>query len=541
MSRWPPLLLFAAFMGAAMADALARMQPVDAAVPLTDADRRTIVRDERAPIQPQPVILSAELGKDADLIIILESELQVRSVLSYEDFAAHFNHPIAVEGANLLFQRFPDWLGLVRVRYGYDSLRIVWRPGVKAAWVKGNGRHALRLKRTAELEKQTQEPEESDDPMASLHQLQARLMALSGAPSLPTQPVPTDKTDAGQVQALADLAALQEQAGMWMEALETYDKALRQKPNDPDLQKNHKRLVATHAGTLSVGTAYADNRMDGVMRQTFYGRFEQPLNNRLRLKGGLADNHIDAIDPWPVFSERVNEHFVQYQLGLIRDETDGARTILTLAARPQLGFEATHEYPAWSGSWEGKLRLRYPDENETVSLLHQGVRDQVGLARRDQWGSEWETRLFAAANRYHLSGFDNAARSYQIQESLQWRPGLGPLHLQYDFSREYPQDLRFSSKEDGSLFSPYPIPRNESHALAIGWNWESAILADAVTLSETFNRFSREHVLALSLVSGWRWADDARLNLSMDVGLTLNPRTSRPFLRLQISHDLFRF
>ena len=361
---------------------------------------------------------------------------------------------------------------------GYDTLLLQLGPGI--GFVREDAPDTLRL---------TMRPDAGEAPVAAtpsndqgalrLRLLDAQLLAQEGqtaAARAKMQALLPDMRDSPEP--LAGLAGLDQSLGRWRLARSEYAEALRFDPGNPSIGDAVAAIDRAQASRV---------RVDIESRQTEGGL---GAGRATALIEGLSGHHLFG-DGWRVgFASdlaHVNAQQVQRANGVVstfrgtrgrtevylqHDGLDGNVFTGSLFSNGDtVGGGLRAELPDEFGMTSVRAEYRRPDWDFFQSIVDQGTRDRLSIARRQQFGSDLSARLEVALNRYNIEHAPDVARTVSVNGELRLGrlAGVRGLSVAYVLDGEYLFKQAERTGPGGTRYKPLQLVDREVHALTLGY------------------------------------------------------------------------
>ena len=336
---------------------------------------------------------------------------------------------------------------------------------------------------------------------------------------------------------LNGLAGIAQQTGRWRQALALYRDSLRLDAGDPSVSDAVAAIERGQASRVRTDLEY--RQLEGgtgagkttAVIASIGG--QQLLDNGWRLGLSLDLAHVDAdriqrangtIESFSGLRQR-GEIYAQHT------ELDGQVLIGSLFmsnSMPGVGFR--WERPDDRGTTFLRAEYRRPNWDFLQSIVEEGTRDRLAVARSQRVGRDVSLRLEVAGNRYGIRGDGDVARTVTVTGEARFAglAGLTGLSTAYVFDGEYllEQSERFSPT--GGRYAPLPILDREVHAAVLTYSgtWGNRI-ADGLLAYEAsggygIDRYGKAGPLAYAAV-GYNWDNleiRIRANYVQDIGRT---------------------
>ena len=336
---------------------------------------------------------------------------------------------------------------------------------------------------------------------------------------------------------LNGLAGIAQQTGRWRQALALYQDSLRLEPGDPSVADVIAAIERAQASRVRTDIEYRQlegGAGAGKTTAVIAGLSgHQLLSNGWRLGLSLDLAHVDAdriqrangaVEGFSGLRQR-GEVYGQYT-GLDGQVLTGS--LFLSGDTPGVGIR--WERPDDRGTTFLRAEYRRPNWDFLQSIVEDGTRDRLAIARSQRVGRDVGLRLEVAGNRYGIRGDGDVARSITVtgEARLAGLGGLRGLSAAYVLDGEYVLDRSERFNTGGARYSPLPILDREVHAAVLTYSgvWGNRI-ADGILAYEAsggygIDRYGKAGPLAYAAVGYNRDNLEFRVraNYVQDIGRT---------------------
>ncbi|MBF0379697.1 MAG: tetratricopeptide repeat protein [Magnetococcales bacterium] len=404
------------------------------------------------------------------LILSPDKKVGFNKESSEQELLLRFDLPINVKGSDAILNSLSH--KLETIERGYDTLLIRNRGRSKYSVVSEGGQIAIDILPL---------PVQLDEQL-NVKQDPARLELVKGRWLLENGRIVEARNKVEQLlqkqpdylDALLELANIEERVGRWQEAVSILDIIEKDYPQMVEIPKNRKRII--DAFGRHVGVEFHKITSDNGEDQEIYILSGRAVPGRnIDANWQLQRRRVDfnaLNDPTTGQGTSYNGYRHKGELNLEKITAKGSRVGFNLFAQDaRFGLGLDISTPWQKGAVSSSISLQKPYWELPTAVVYGGYGNHISLGVRQRLATDTVFAVKGSYNQYGLDDVSQAAESLALAATITHTDNFGPgeLYTQYGFDGEYLQDQVTMVNSSAQEYNPFPLDSREVHTLMVGW------------------------------------------------------------------------